>query len=99
MTDQEKIEAAATAMWAEIPYREKQPHIKTVYKEAVAWRDNNPSPHVVALVEALRAIRDKRTCEILNPPHQKYKNYEDGWNGVAEFAGNALAQFEKAVKP
>jgi len=42
--------------------------------------------------EALNKIANKQTCEELNPGCEKYKNYEDGWNGVAEYARQALKE-------
>lgn len=42
------------------------------------------------LTEALKDIAEARTCEKLNPGHEKYNNYELGWFGVREYAMKVL---------
>lgn len=44
------------------------------------------------LVRALEKISKFETCAELHPGCEKYKSYEDGWHGVAEYAGNALKE-------
>jgi len=41
-------------------------------------------------IEALEKIADYSTCEELHPGCKKYKSYEDGWHGVAEYAKQTL---------
>lgn len=41
-------------------------------------------------IAALKTIAEKETCAALYPGCHKYKNYEDGWEGVAEFARECL---------
>ncbi|MFO0451277.1 MAG: hypothetical protein ACK52I_21920 [Pseudomonadota bacterium] len=49
------------------------------------------------LREALEDIANKRTCEKLYPGCEKYKSYEDGWEGVARYAASALTERAREV--
>lgn len=64
-----------------------------------AWEETHIKAYVAAktssyeremkLVEALKKIKNKETCEVLYGS-EKYVSYEAGWEGVAEFARQTL---------
>lgn len=58
-SDQEKVEAAAEEY---APFK-SNPAVNICaanegFKAGIAWRDRNPAPHVLALVEAVKHYRD-----------------------------------------
>lgn len=97
-TDQEKIEAAAESY---SPTHDLEMCVQDgslegahnavvdAFKDAVAWRDKNPGPHVMALVEALTYYKQFS----LLPPDIQLKERIGGGK-----AHEALATFEKETK-
>lgn len=78
MTDQEKIEAAAE----EYSFSKTFQCINDTFIAGVAWRDRNPGPHVITLVETLDQVRDD-ISEL---------------GGHYKFIDEVLAKFEKIMK-
>lgn len=81
--DREKIEAAAKESY---PGEEVFPRIhQSGFKDGVRWRDKNPSPAVLALVEALKEV-ELFVEPLKNWPHLKTK------------VSRALAAYEESLK-
>ena len=60
----------------------------------------NDVPKLLAIIEKLKVamedIANKNTCWRLYEI-DKYKSYEDGWEGVAEFANKTLKELDEIV--
>lgn len=57
------------------------------------------NPLVKGLVEALNNIHIHNACSALtNGKREKFNSFEDGWFGIAEYAGKALAPFKGVEK-
>lgn len=90
MTDEEKIEQAANQYGiysAPINDREAQVQLAVDFEAGVQWRDKNPSPEVLKLVEALKAIDSASFKDCLGCQSSSEYGYE--------IARDALTEWEK----
>lgn len=92
MTDQEKTEAAALS-WKQQPDGSVG-YCVDCFKAGVAWRDRNPGPHVMALVEALQLSvpMHESTCAM------EREDKISRCTCWVKKRHNSLAQFEKAME-
>lgn len=92
MTDEEKIEQAAKTEQFKMR-KAATADYKQLFKDAVKWRDENPSPEVLALVAALKMWRKSFYCD--GETEEKAQAKELAFNEFVEMQERALAERKK----